>query len=85
MNINISVNEININLPENSTLKDIMDKFFRARCEFIININSESVQSNKFETILLKENDKLQIIAYSRHSYSQQRRTIFKEEKEETK
>ncbi len=85
MSFNIFINKIKVTLPQGATLKDIMNKFFKARCEFIININSEPLKNNKFETVILKENDNLQIIAYSRHSYSPEKIITFKEEKEKTK
>ncbi len=83
--INITINEINMSVPANATLKDIMDKFFRARCEFVVNINSEFIKNKDQKSVSLKNNDKLQIIAYSMHNYQPQRRTIFKEEKEKSK
>jgi len=70
MKFEIFINGIKIDLSEGATLKDVMDKFFRSRCEFLISLNSESIKTKKFDEISLKENDNLQIVAYSRHSYS---------------
>lgn len=85
MNLNIFVNGIKISIPEGTTLKDIMNRFFRARCEFVISINSDFVQDKRGDEIVLNENDKLRVIAYSRHSYQPQKRTVFKDENEKEK
>jgi sulfur carrier protein ThiS len=83
---NITVNGIKVPLTKTTTIFDIIEKFFRSRCEFIIKLNSEMIQTNKVKEIFLSDSDDLQIVAYSKHCYQAQKRTVVKDnEKEETK
>lgn len=77
------LNGLKIPVDEKTTIKDVIDKFFDARCEFLVSKNYKPVPANKYQTCKIKENDILQIVTYSKHCYKLQKRTIFKPEKNE--
>ena len=77
---NITINGLKVPVPEKSKVKDIIEKFFDLRCEFLVSINSKPIPENKFESRLIRENDNLQIVTYSKYCYKLQKRTIFKPE-----
>lgn len=72
------VNGLKVPLGESSTIKDIIEKFFDIRCEFLVNRNSKSISANKYHTCKIKENDILQIVAYSKYCYKLRGHSIFK-------
>lgn len=74
------VNGLKMPLPENSTVKDVIEKFFDLRCEFLVSRNSKPVPSHRYQLCRVKENDILQVITYSKHCYKIHKRTIFKPE-----
>lgn len=76
------VNGLKMPLPENSTVKDVIEKFFDLRCEFLVSRNSKPVPSHRYQLCRVKENDILQVITYSKHCYKIHKRTIFKPETE---
>ena len=78
--INIFINEIKIPLAAKSSIKDIIMKFFHTQSEFIVSVNAKIIQNSEYNSFLLKENDKLQVIAYSEHIYQPHKRTIFKQD-----
>lgn len=75
---NITVNGLRMPIPEQSTVKDIIVKFFDLRCEFLVNRNSKPVQSHRYPLCRVKENDNFQIITYSKNCYRIHKRSIFK-------
>ena len=79
---NVTVNGLKMPIPEKSTVKDIISKFFDLRCEFLVSRNSKPIPSHRYQLCRIKENDILQIITYSKHCYQLHKRTIFKPEKE---
>ena len=76
----ITINGLKIPIPEQSTIKDIIAKFFDIRCEFLVNRNSRPVQSHRYQLCRVRENDNLQIVTYSKDSYKIHKRTIFRPE-----
>lgn len=72
------VNGLKVPISENSTIKDIIEKFFDSRCEFLVSKNSKPVPASKYQTCKIKENDILQVITYSKYCYKIHKRTIFK-------
>lgn len=72
------VNGLKMPVPENSTVKDIIEKFFDLRCEFLVSRNSKPVPSHRYQLCRIKENDILQVITYSKHCSQIHKRTIFK-------
>lgn len=72
------VNGLKIPLGENMTIKDIIEKFFDLRCEFLVSRNSRPIPSYRYNTCRVKENDILQVVTYSKHCYKLNKRTIFK-------
>lgn len=74
------VNGLKVPIQENSTIKDIIEKFFDLRCEFLVSRNSKPVPSHRYQLCRVKENDILQVITYSKHCYKIHKRTIFKPE-----
>ena len=75
---NITINGLKVPIPEKSKVKDIIEKFFDLRCEFLVSINSKPIPTSKFDSKLIKENDNLQVVTYSKYCYKLQKRTIFK-------
>jgi len=76
------VNGLKMPLPENSTVKDVIEKFFDLRCEFLVSRNSKPVPSHRYQLCRVKENDILQVVTYSQQCYKIHKRTIFKPETE---
>lgn len=74
------VNGLKIPLPENSTVKDIIGKFFDLRCEILVSRNSKPVPAHRYQLCRVKENDILQVVTYSKNCYKLHQRTIFKRE-----
>lgn len=77
---NVVINGLKMPLPARSSIKDVIQKFFDLRCEFLVSINSKAIPVHKFETIRIKENDNLQVVTYSKYCYKLHKRTIFKKE-----
>lgn len=77
---NITLNGLKIPLPEKSRIKDVIEKFFDSRCEFLVSINSKPIPNNKLESFSIKENDKIQIITYCKKCYKLNKRSFFKTE-----
>lgn len=77
-----TINGLKVPVQENSTIKDIIEKFFDLRCEFLVSRNSKPVPSHRYQLCRVKENDILQVITYSKHCYKIHKRTIFKPETE---
>ena len=75
-----TINGLKVPVQENSTIKDIIEKFFDLRCEFLVSRNSKPVPSHRYQLCRVKENDILQVITYSKHCYKIHKRTIFKPE-----
>jgi len=75
---NVVINGLKMPVNEESNVKDIIEKFFDLRCEFLISVNSKAVPINNYESKQVKENDNLQIITYSKECYKLHKRTIFK-------
>jgi len=75
---NIKINGLKVPVWEKSTVRDIIEKFFDLRCEFLVNVNSKPLHESKYATRAIKENDNLQIVTYSKYCYKLQKRTIFK-------
>jgi len=76
----ITINGLKMPIAEQSTIKDIIAKFFDIRCEFLVNRNSRPVQSHRYQLCRVRENDNLQIVTYSKDSYKIHKRTIFRPE-----
>lgn len=74
------LNGLKIPVNEKTTIKDIIEKFFDTRCEFLVSKNSRSIPSNKYHSCRIKENDILQIVTYSKYCYKLHNRTIFRQE-----
>lgn len=75
------VNGLKIPLGEEKlTVKDIIEKFFDLRCEFLVSRNSKPVPSHRYQLCRVKENDILQVITYSKYCYKIHKRTIFRPE-----
>ncbi|MDD3420431.1 MAG: hypothetical protein PHE78_07545 [Candidatus Gastranaerophilales bacterium] len=81
----ITINGIKISLIKEKTVFDIIEKFFRSRCEFLVELNSQPVQINKIKEIYLSNSDELKIVAYSKNYYSVPKRTIVSKDKEKQK
>lgn len=79
---NITINGLKAPVSEKSTVKDVIDKFFDSRCEFLVNVNSKPLPESKYMTRTIRENDILQVVTYSKYCYKLQKRTIFKPEKD---
>lgn len=79
---NITINGLKVPVPEKSTVKDVIEKFFDLRCEFLVSVNSKPLPESKYMTRTIRENDILQIVTYSKYCYKLQKRTIFKPEKD---
>lgn len=79
---NIFVNGLKFPVQKKSTIKNIIEKLFDLRCEFLISINSKAIPYSEYESYILKENDNLQIVTYSKCCYKLHKRTIFKPEAE---
>lgn len=75
------LNGLKIPVDEKTTIKDVIDKFFDSRCEFLVSKNFKPIPANKYSTCKIKENDILQVVTYSKYCYKLQKRTIFKPEK----
>lgn len=80
---NVVINGLKMPVNEEASVKDIIEKFFDLRCEFLISVNSKAIPANNYESKLVKENDNLQIITYSKECYKLHKRTIFRKEKTE--
>lgn len=76
------VNGLKIPISEYSTIKDIIERFFDLRCEFLVSRNSKPVPSHRYQCCRIKENDILQVVSYSEHCHKIHKRSIFKPEKE---
>lgn len=74
------LNGLKIPVDEKTTIKDVIEKFFDSRCEFLVSKNSKPIPANKYGTCKIKENDILQVVTYSKYCYKLQQRTIFKPE-----
>lgn len=74
------LNGLKIPVDEKTTIKEVIDKFFDTRCEFLVSKNSKPIPANKYATCKIKENDILQVVTYSKYCYKLQKRTIFKPE-----
>lgn len=72
------VNGLKIPLGESLTIKDIIEKFFDLRCEFLVSRNSKPVPSHRYQLCRVKENDILQVVTYSKFCPKIHKRTIFK-------
>jgi len=83
--MNIKVNGIDIPLTEPTTISDIIKKFFSSEGEYIIKLNSQSVQPNKIKIIYLCEADELQIISYEKQFQYAEKKTVIRNNKEELK
>ena len=87
-NTNITVNGLRVPIPEKSTIKDVIEKFFDIRgalgrdadFELLVSRNSKPVASHRYAICRVKENDILQVISYSKQSYRIHKRMIFKPE-----
>lgn len=77
---NVTVNGLKMPIEEKSTVKDVIEKFFDLRCEFLVSRNSKPIPSHRYQLCRIKENDILQVITYSKHCYKIHKRTIFKPE-----
>lgn len=75
---NITINGLKVPIPEKSTIKDVIEKFFDLRCEFLVNLNSKPLPERNYMTRTIRKNDILQIVTYSKYCYKLQKRTIFK-------
>lgn len=75
---NITVNGLKMPIEEKSTIKDLIEKFFDLRCEFLISRNSKPIAPHRYQVCKIKENDILQVITYSKTCYRLHKRTIFK-------
>lgn len=73
-----TINGLKVPVQENSTIKDIIEKFFDLRCEFLVSKNSKPVPSHRYQLCRVKENDILQIVTYCKNCYIIHKRTIFK-------
>jgi len=80
---NVIINGLKILLPERYSVRDIMEKFFDLRCEFLVSVNSKPVPNINYDSRLIRENDNLQIATYSKYAYKLNKRTIFRPESEE--
>ncbi len=78
---NVTVNGLKMPIAEKSTIKDIIEKFFDLRCEFLVSKNSKPIPNHRYQICRVKENDVLQIVTYSKHCYKLNKRTIIKEQK----
>lgn len=78
---NVIINGLRMPIPEKSTIKDIIEKFFDLRCEFLVNKNSRPIPNHRYQICRVKENDILQIVSYSKYCYKLSKRTIIKEGK----
>lgn len=79
---NITINGLKVPVPEKSTVKDVIVRFFDLRCEFLVSVNSKPFPASKYATRTIKENDILQVVTYSKCCYKLSKRTIFKPEKD---
>lgn len=79
---NITVNGLKMPIEEKSTVKDVIEKFFDLRCEFLVSKNSKSIPVHRYQMCRVKENDILQIVTYCKQCYQIRKRTIFKPEGE---
>ena len=77
-----TINGLKVPVQENSTIKDIIEKFFDLRCEFLVSRNSKPVPSHRYQLCRVKENDILQVVTYSQQCYKIHKRTIFRPETE---
>lgn len=77
---NITLNGLKLPLNEELKIKDVIEKFFDSRCEFLVSINSKPVANNKFESLKIKDNDRIQVVTYCKNCYKLHKRTIFKPE-----
>lgn len=75
---NITVNGLKMPIEEKSTIKDLIEKFFDLRCEFLVSRNAKSIPTHRYNTCKIKENDILQVITYSKFCPKIHKRTIFK-------
>lgn len=75
---NIMVNGLKLPIEEKSTVKDLIEKFFDLRCEFLVSRNSKPIPPHRYTSCRIKESDILQVITYSKHCYKMRKRTIFK-------
>lgn len=74
------LNGLKIPVDEKTTIKDVIEKFFDSRCEFLVSKNSKPIPVNRYHTCKIKENDILQVVTYSKYCYKLHKRTIFKQE-----
>lgn len=77
---NVTVNGLKIPLSKKSTIKDVIEKFFDLRCEFLVSRNSKPISNSRYQLCKVRENDNLQIVTYSKNYYKMQKRTIFKQQ-----
>lgn len=77
---NITLNGLKMPIPEKSKVKDVIDKFFDSRCEFLVSVNAKPLPNNKYDSLTIKENDRIQVVTYCKRCYKLQKRTIFKPE-----
>lgn len=82
---NILLNGLKMPIPKKSSVKSLIERFFDLRCEFLVSINSKPIPDNKFETHMVRENDILQIVGYSKYCYKLNKRTFLKGDKEKEK
>lgn len=82
---NVTINGLKMPIPEKSTIKDIIEKFFDLRCEFLVSKNSKPIPTCRYQICRVKENDILQIVTYSKYCYKLSKRTIIKKEKKKGK
>lgn len=76
---NIMVNGLKVPIEEKSTIKNLIEKFFDLRCEFLVTRNAKPIPPYRYTSCKIKENDIFQVVTYCKHCYKIHKRTIFKE------
>lgn len=79
---NIVVNGLKMPIAEESTIKDIITKFFDLRSEFLVTRNAKPIPNHRYQLCRVKENDNLQIVSYSKYPHQLHKRSIFRLETE---
>lgn len=68
--VNIFLNGLKMLIPEKSSVKDILERFFNPHCEFLVCANSKALPNKNFSKFFIKENDCFQIITYSKQAHN---------------
>ncbi len=64
--MNITVNGIELPIIGLTSISEIIEKFFQSEGEYIVKLNSQTVQTNKLKIIYLCDRDELQIVSFSK-------------------